>query len=112
MRETTIHYIDVVERKSDSASGHRQCVLGTNIYFDKSAIERATFHALEDQDIDLLVVISSGPKSKDTVITPWKACCCAKPCSEAEETLLSLTPLSSKASTLSGSAPSLLLRQA
>jgi hypothetical protein len=59
MRETTVQYIDVVERRSDSASGHRQCVLGTDIHFDKSAIERATFRALEDQDIDLLVVISS-----------------------------------------------------
>lgn len=59
MRETTVQYVDVIEGRSGRVVGHRQCVLDTNIRFDKSAIERATFRPLEDVDIDLLVVIAS-----------------------------------------------------
>lgn len=59
MKNRTIHYVEVVESRTDGAPGRRQCVLDDNITFDKVAIERASFRPLDDIDIDLLVVISA-----------------------------------------------------
>jgi hypothetical protein len=59
MKNKAIHYVDVVESRTDGAPGRQQCVLDHNITFDKAAIEQATFRPLDDIDIDLLVVISA-----------------------------------------------------
>ncbi len=53
------HHVDVVEDPTEYARGRHQCVLGHNIRFDKTEIERSTLRPLEDVDIDLLVVISA-----------------------------------------------------
>jgi hypothetical protein len=57
--QIAMHHIDVCDRRKQRSSGVRQCVLGEDVKFDKSALEASTSTKLEDIDVDLLVVIAS-----------------------------------------------------
>lgn len=59
MKHPIEHNVVVSDRRIESSEGRRVCVLGKDVSFDKTALERATYTPLEDIDTDLLVVIAS-----------------------------------------------------
>ena len=60
MKETGERFIEVLERGGQpSASGATTCSVGTELRFDRSAIERTSSSKLEELDVDLLTVLAS-----------------------------------------------------